>query len=457
MAIFLTNTLGGAKSEFVPADPARVSVYVCGPTVYDSTHVGHARAAVAFDVLRRHLMWRGMKVLYVRNITDVDDKIIDRARELGEDPAVLAERYTREYEEAMTALGVLPPDVAPRASGHVTEMIELIARLIDEGYAYPAAGSVYFAVEKFDGYGKLSGRSLDDLRAGTRVEPAAEKHHPLDFALWKALKPGEPSWSSPWGRGRPGWHIECSAMAARYLGPSFDIHGGGSDLMFPHHENEIAQSEAALGVAPFARWWLHNGHVQIGGESMSKSLKNYIAVRSALEDYAPQVLRMFLLSAHYRSPVSYAKESLDEARSVWARFESFLRAAPTGGADGSPSMLEEFGAAMDDDLNTPRALAALHSLIDSGNRALESGDAAFAAGVRAAVCDALGVLGIEPSAAGRAGSRALAEAVELLIELRAKARQDRDFETADRIRSRLEQAGVKLEDTAQGTRWFALP
>jgi cysteinyl-tRNA synthetase len=330
-------------------------------------------------------------------------------------------------------------------------MLAMIDRLVDGGYAYPADGSVYFSVEKFPGYGKLSGRSLDDLRAGERVEPAAGKHHPLDFALWKGAKPGEPSWDSRWGPGRPGWHIECSAMSVRYLGMSFDVHGGGADLVFPHHENEIAQSEAALGEAPFARWWVHNGHVQISGEKMSKSLRNYVLVDEVLKDYPPQVLRLFILSAHYRSPIAYGPEALDEAASVWTRFESFLRIAPAG--EGPVAGLDAFGDAMDDDLNTPRAIAALHGLVADGHRALESGDAVAAGAARASVAEGLRVLGCEP--ASRAGAASIGPLVELLLEMREQARVSKDFGRADEIRRRLAQAGIRVEDSAQGPRWFS--
>jgi cysteinyl-tRNA synthetase len=454
MTLAFTNTLGGAIEPFRPGNPPGVSVYVCGPTVYDVPHIGHGRAAVVFDVLRRHLAWRGHDVLYVQNITDVDDKIIQKAGELGVECAIVAERYTRAYQDAMRALNVLPPDIVPRASGHIPEMIEMIVRLIDEGFAYAGEGSAYFAVEKFPGYGKLSNRSLDDLRAGERVEPAPGKHHPLDFALWKAAKPGEPSWSSPWGPGRPGWHIECSAMSVRYLGPSFDIHGGGADLIFPHHENEIAQSEAAFDTT-FARYWLHNGHVKIRGEKMSKSLKNYVNVQEVLEDYSPNVLRFFFCQAHYRSQIDYGPDALDEAKVVWDRFGAFLRASrtATSDGDGADGKLDRFGAALDDDLNTPQALTELHEIVSRGNRALESGDTAAAAAERDALVEGLGVLGLSTDADD--GSRdVVGPLVELLLEQRERARTDKDFARADEIRDRLAGIGVRVEDSASGPRWF---
>ncbi len=453
MTIRFTNTLGGAKLDFVPLIEGRAGIYVCGPTVYDVPHVGHARAAVVFDVLRRHLIWRGYEVFFVRNITDVDDKIINKANELGVDSAVVAERYTRTYDDAMRGLNVLPPDVAPHAAGHIPEMIEMIAALIDRGFAYPGEGSVYYAVEKFDGYGKLSGRGLDELSNRERVEAAAGKHHPLDFALWKSAKPGEPSWSSPWGPGRPGWHIECSAMSARYLGQLFDIHGGGADLIFPHHENEIAQSEATHGT-DFARYWLHNGHVKIRGEKMSKSLKNYVDVGEVLEDYPADVLRIFFCGANYRSQIDYGPDALDEAKAVWERFRAFLRVAPE--AEVSPELvatrLEAFGAAMDDDLNTPGALAALHELTRQGHSAIERGETIIASEARAAVVVGLGVLGCEVIADAR--TDIVGPLVELLLEQRQASRAAKDFARADEIRDRLTAIGVQVEDSAEGPRWF---
>jgi len=448
MTIRFTNTLGGAKEPFEPLHPPRVGIYVCGPTVYDTPHIGNARPEVVFDVLRRHLRRRGYDVFLVRNYTDIDDKIINRAREENVDWAVIADRYIRAYEEAMDALGVERPDVAPRATGHLLEMQALIADLVEQGFAYAAEGSVYYSVEKFGDYGKLAGRSLDDLVARERVEPAPGKHHTFDFALWKGAKPAEPSWPSPWGPGRPGWHIECSAMVERYLGVPFDIHGGGADLIFPHHENEIAQSQAIRGG--FARWWLHNGMIQIRSEKISKSLRNYVLVPEALEDYAPQVLRLFILGAHYRSQASYGPEALDEARSIWERFRAFLRAAPSGGVTGD--LLDGFDEAMDDDLNTPRAIAELHAITSEGNKAIESGDAAKAATARAALVEGLGVLGCEPDE-GSSGRDVVGPLVEALLEQREQARAAKEFERADAIRDRLAQIGVTVEDSAEGPRW----
>ncbi len=453
MPIRFTNTLGGEKVPFEPLDPPKVSIYVCGPTVYDTPHIGNARPAVVFDVLRRHLAWRGYDVLFVRNITDVDDKLIAKAKELNTEVAVVAERFTRVYEDAMRALRVLPPDVAPRASAHIPEMIELISVLESNGLAYAGEGSVYYSVEKFGPYGRLSGRSLDDLANRERVEPAPGKHHPLDFALWKAAKPGEPSWSSPWGPGRPGWHIECSAMSARYLGQPFDIHGGGSDLIFPHHENEIAQSEGAHDTE-FARYWLHNGHINIRGEKMSKSLRNYTFVTEVLEDFPPEVFRMFICGAHYRSQIDYGLSSLEEATAVWDRFRSFLRVAPDGdvASEAVSARLTAFGEAMDDDLNTPGALAALHEIVREGNSAVERDERDVAATARAAVVQGLSIFGCEPDTGGR--TDLVGPLVELLLEQRQQARDAKDFARADEIRNRLQDIGVAVEDSADGPRWF---
>jgi cysteinyl-tRNA synthetase len=450
--IRFTNTLGGDKKEFTPLAPPRVTIYACGPTVYDVPHVGHARLEIVFDVLRRHLLWRGFDVFYVRNITDVDDKIINLASAEGVDPFVVADRYTRAYDDAMRDLNVLAPDLAPRASGHIIEMQEMIARLIDAGSAYPGEGSVYFAVEKFEGYGKLSGRGLDEIVNRERVEPAPGKHHPLDFALWKAAKPGEPSWPSPWGPGRPGWHIECSVMATRYLGQPFDIHGGGADLIFPHHENEIAQSEALGGT--FACWWLHEGHLNFGGEKMSKSTKNYVDVAELLRDNAAQVVRLYFCAAHYRSQMDFHPEALAEAASVWDRFRGYLRVAPSTEAadDDVAKRLEAFGDAMDDDLNTPAALASIHELVKDGYSAIERGEDAIAGEVRAAVEMALGVLGCEIGSDGR--TDLVGPLVEALLTEREAARARKDFDRADTIRQTLAEIGITVEDSPSGPRWF---
>ena len=459
----LYNTLTRSVTDFDTRDEGRVGIYVCGPTVQDVPHFGHARAAVVPDVLRRWLLHRGYEVLFVRNITDVEDKIIDKAQQEGRHPAAVAEHYTRVYEELMARLHVMPPDIVPRATGHIIEMIGLIERLVEVGAAYEAAGDVFFSVRKFDTYGQLSGRNVDDLRAGARIEPTEQKRDPLDFVLWKAAKPGEPAWASPWGRGRPGWHIECSAMAAKYLGAAFDIHCGGLDLVFPHHENEIAQSEAASGRR-FARYWVHNGMVTLDDEKMSKSVGNVIGLAEALDRYGPNVLRLNLLSAHYRSPVDFSEARLAEARAGFDRWSAFLRTTA-----GLPEMetkaarehepvaraAARFEQAMDDDLATPAAQAALFDLVSEGNRALKGEDTGTAAAVRAGLLELTGVLGytFEISAGD---DNLIGPLVEELLALRRQARDRKDFATADAIRARLADIGIVVEDSADGTRWHVV-
>ncbi len=363
------------KEEFVPVTPGEVKMYVCGVTVYDMCHIGHARSIVLFDVIYRYLKYKNFAVTYVRNFTDVDDKIINRARERGEDWKTLAERYIREFYTDMDALGCLRPTHEPRATDHIRHIQELIRRLIENGYAYEADGDVMFSVERFHGYGKLSGKKIEDLVAGARVEVDEKKRSPLDFALWKAAKPGEPFWESPWGPGRPGWHIECSAMSMHLLGEHFDIHGGGADLTFPHHENEIAQSESVAG-APFAKYWIHNGFVNIRQEKMSKSLGNVLNIRDILQEIHPEVLRLFLLSSHYRSPLDYNDTSVKEAATGLHRLYSSLASLDALGGDGAadslPPALDDIRAkfceAMDDDFNTPRCLALLFDAARAINR-----------------------------------------------------------------------------------------
>ncbi|HJW35756.1 MAG TPA: cysteine--tRNA ligase, partial [Actinomycetes bacterium] len=416
MALQLHNTLTRRKEPFVPRDPGRVGIYLCGITVYGEPHVGNLRNVVVFDVLRRHLTASGYDVLYVRNYTDVDDKIINAA---GHDPLrafVVAEHWTRVYDEITAALGVLPPDIAPRASGHIPEMLALIAGLVGAGLAYQAGGDVYFAVGKWPEYGRLSGRDLAELQAGARVEVNPDKRDPLDFALWKAAKPGEPTWDSPWGPGRPGWHIECSAMAGRYLGRAFDIHGGGEDLIFPHHENEIAQSEGATGE-PFARYWLHNAFLELKGEKMAKSVGNVVSPRELLGRHRGVVLRYALLGAHYRSPLEFSEEVLADAAASYDRLATFAtnaaRALSFNGAEPGPGdpaagpadpggWRERFQAALDDDLNVPAALAVLFDLVAEANPlmvGLERGDTGAAGELRdrfATFLDLAGRLGFTP-------------------------------------------------------------
>ena len=451
----LYNTLTRTVEDFTTRDEGRVGIYVCGPTVQNVPHFGHARAAVVPDVLRRWLRYRGYTVFFVRNITDVDDKIIDRAAAEEQLPATIAETYTRIYEREMARLNVLPPDVAPRATGHIIEMIGLIERLVEVGAAYEAGGDVFFSVRKFDSYGQLSGRNVDDLRSGARVEPTERKRDPLDFALWKAAKPGEPSWASPWGRGRPGWHIECSAMAAKYLGVAFDIHAGGLDLIFPHHENEIAQSEAASGRR-FARYWVHNGMVTLDEEKMSKSVGNVIGLTEALDRFGANILRLFLLSAHYRSPVDFNEERLADMRAGFDRWTAFVRATrglePDEPAADLGTFRQRFEDAMDDDIGTPAAQAALFDLVGDGNRALERGDTATAAAARDMFCELADVLGFSFSDTEQ-HSDLVGPLVEELLQLRQEARARKDFATADQIRLRLGEIGIAVEDTAQGARW----
>ncbi len=475
MGLAVTNSFTRRKEPFEPLEPGRVSIYVCGPTVYDHPHIGHARAAVGFDVIRRTFVALGYDVTYVQNITDVDDKIIARSAEEKRSPWAVAEEYTRSYQDGMKALGVLPPDVVPRATGHIIEMLDLTGALIESGVAYPIGGDVYFSVDSFPGYGALSNRSLDEMRAGERVEPDPKKRRPLDFALWKGAKPGEPSWPSPWGPGRPGWHIECSAMSMKYLGETFDIHGGGQDLIFPHHENERAQSEAASGRR-FARYWLHNGFVTIDSEKMSKSLKNFVTLSDVLDAYPAPAVRTLLVSAHYRSPIDFHAGALDEASATWRRLETFARNAAEVVAARGPNratILEPvdapadrhrlaFVAAMQDDFNTPAAIAALFELVSDANPLIEGaegGDAEAASGLAACLStfsSLSAVLGLDPIGQwphAVAGEQVVAALIEAMLEMREKARADRDFATADLIRGRLIAAGIAVEDRTGGPRW----
>jgi cysteinyl-tRNA synthetase len=457
-AMRLYNTLTRSVQEFETRDEGRVGMYVCGPTVQAPPHFGHARAEIVPDLLRRWLSYRGYQVFCVRNITDVDDKIIARGRDEGRAAVVVAEEYARVYERQIERLGVLPPHVAPRATGHIIEMIALIERLVEVGAAYESGGDVFFAVRSFDRYGQLSGHNVDELRSGARVEPDERKRDPLDFALWKRAKVGEPSWTSPWGRGRPGWHIECSAMAGKYLGSAFDVHAGGLDLIFPHHENEIAQSEAASGRR-FARFWLHNGLLMMGDTKMSKSLGNVISLDQALDRYGPNVLRMFFLSAHYRSPMDFDEERLAEAAAAFDRWSAFERVTqqlpPPDGASSTAvaDIRRRFEQAMDDDLGTPAAQAALFDLVSAGNRMLEAGQRTEAAEARALLSELTEMLGYDMS--GQASGADLVEPlVAELLALRSQARERRDFATADAIRARLTQLGVVVEDSAEGPRWY---
>ena len=451
------NTLTRAKQEFVPIDPPRVHMYVCGMTVYDYCHLGHARVLVVFDVVQRWLRASGYTLTYARNITDVDDKIIKRAVENGESIGALTERFIRYMDEDAAALGVQKPDFEPRATQYVPQMLSMIGALERNGLAYRAAdGDVNYPVREFEGYGKLSGKSLEDLRAGERVEVNETKRDPLDFALWKHSKAGEPAWDSPWGKGRPGWHIECSAMSCTLLGEHFDIHGGGQDLQFPHHENEIAQSEGATGKT-FVNVWMHNGFVRVDNEKMSKSLGNFFTIRDILKRFDAEVVRFFIVRAHYRSPLNYSDQHLDDARQGLARLYTALKGAPpeAGAPDWDEPHAMRFRAAMDDDFNTPEAVAALFDLANEANR---SRSAEHLRQLRA-LGGLLGLLGRDSDAFLKSvptteEGAALPEAeIEALILARKEARAAKDFARADQIRAELLAKGVALEDGPKGTTW----
>ena len=462
------NTLTKRKEPFHPLRPGEVRIYVCGPTVYDYIHIGNARSFVAFDVVRRYLEYKGFKVKFVSNITDVDDKTIRRAKELNITLQQLGELYTEAYFEDLKALRVRKADVNPRATQHIGEMIALIEKLIEKGYAYVVEGNVYYDVTKFPEYGKLSGVKVESLIKGARVEVDPNKRNPADFALWKSRKPGEPFWYSPWGPGRPGWHIECSVMSSIYLGETFDIHAGGKDLIFPHHENEIAQSEAASGK-PLARYWLHNEWLTINGEKMSKSLGNFITVRDAVSKYGAQTLRMFLISAHYRSPIDFNERTIEQARrnleKIRSSIQAFrrLRELETQ-VEGEKELLahvedlrHRFEEAMDDDFNTPKALAAIFDFISELNEFTGSreGVSRETKGRVLKVIEELldGVLGIETKVEEKEVQGLSPKLVELILEVRNVLRRRRDYETADFIRSKLEELGFVIEDSASGTKW----
>ncbi len=455
------NSLTRQKEPFTPIEPAKVRMYVCGMTVYDYCHLGHARVLVVFDVVVRYLRACGYQVIYVRNITDIDDKIIQRAIQNGEEFGVLTSRFIQAMHEDCAALGVLPPDKEPRATQSIDDIIAMITTLVDKGYAYAAGnGDVYYDVSRFPTYGRLSGEQQEDLRAGARVEVDVAKDDPLDFVLWKAAKPDEPSWPSPWGAGRPGWHIECSAMSTRCLGDHFDIHGGGMDLKFPHHENEIAQSEAATG-RKFVNFWMHNGFVRVNEEKMSKSLGNFFTVREILTRYRPEEVRYFILASHYRSPLNYTEDNLDQARAALARLYTALR----GLGSAEPIDVEyrqRFDAAMDDDFNTAEALSVLFGLANECNRerATDPARAGRLAATLRSLAGQLGILQDDPNsflqAVPTAGNEQVGPdtaQIEALIALRLAARQARNWAESDRIRDLLKEQGVVLEDGAQGTTW----
>ena len=455
----LYNTLTGQAQEFVPTEGNTVKMYVCGVTPYSSTHVGHALSYVVFDVLRRYLEYKGYNVRHVQNFTDVDDKIIQRAQERGIDPDELAEQFIDDFFRTMDALNIQRAHVYPRATQEIGPIIETIRSLVEKDYAYPAGGDVFFRVTRSQDYGKLSHRTLDGMIAGARVDVDEHKENPMDFALWKGARPGEPSWESPWGPGRPGWHIECTAMSTTYLGESLDIHGGGQDLIFPHHENEIAQSEASTGHQPFSRYWVHNGLLRLGEDKMSKSLGNLVSVEDALERHDPDSLRLYFLSSHYRSPLQFTEEGC----AAMSRSTERLRHAVSRDDDNTGQTLdgtpyrETFLEAMDDDLNTPRALAVLFDMARDINRCQDSGGQAKEA--QETLRHLGGILGVtfaEPLTATQE-SLAAKPFIELLLETRTQLRQAKEYSLADRIRQGLASQGVIVEDTAQGTNWEYRP
>jgi len=460
------NTLTRCKQSFVPIKPGKVGMYVCGMTVYDYCHLGHARVMVVFDMVKSWLAVSGLDVTYVRNITDIDDKIIKRAAENKESIGTLTGRFIAAMHEDAALLGIAEPSFEPRATGHIPDMIDIIKALIDRGIAYAALnGDVYYAVHQFPGYGKLSGKSLDELRAGERVEVDPGKRDALDFVLWKAAKPDEPSWEAPWGKGRPGWHIECSAMSEHLLGAHFDIHGGGQDLQFPHHENEIAQSEGAHGHT-FVNYWMHNGFVRVDNEKMSKSLGNFFTVREILKKYDAEVVRFFILRAHYRSPLNYSDQHLDDAKQALTRLYTALRGIDPDlmQIDWQEPRAARFKLAMDDDFNTPEALAVLFELANEVNRARSARDARLLKSIASTLGllrrDSEQYLKAEPGisqtadvAADASGIAFSAQMIDRRIAERSAARKAKDFAESDRIRDELQDAGILLEDTAEGTIW----
>ena len=474
MTLKLYNTATRSKEDFQPIEEGKVGIYVCGVTVYDLCHIGHARSAIVFDVLVRYLRAKGYDVTYVRNFTDVDDKIIERARIAGKETGALAQEFIDAFYEDMGKLGVLKADVEPRATEHIDGMIDMISTLLERGYAYAEGTDVYFSVEAYKGYGELSGRKLEDMKAGCRIAVDENKRHPMDFVLWKAAKPGEPQWPSPWGPGRPGWHLECSVMSNRYLGPTFDIHGGGRDLLFPHHENERAQSVCANGGG-FARYWVHNGFVTVESEKMSKSLGNFLTIRDALKEYHPEVLRLFLLSKHYRGPLDFSKsdvlglqEGLVRIYRTLQRLEELSAPPSTGSGTPSPApFMERFLEIMDEDLNTAGAIGLIFEKVREMNRVMDASDGTMDADTRIAlegdrlqIFEAGRVLGLFDETPSDffaqltdASPQIDPQEIETLIEKRAVARAQKDWAASDAIRDRLKELGVVLEDGPKGTTW----
>jgi cysteinyl-tRNA synthetase len=467
MSLKIFNTLSGEKEDFAPLIAGEVRMYVCGVTVYDSSHIGHARSLLTFDTIYRYLKFSGYRVQFVRNFTDIDDKIINKAKDQKIGCEAITDRYIEEFHRDADSLGLLPPSLEPRATLHIAEIIELIQKLEERQLAYRIDGDVFFSVPDFPGYGKLSRKRIDELEAGARVEVDERKKSPLDFALWKSSKSGEPSWESPWGPGRPGWHIECSAMSSKYLGQPFDIHGGGRDLMFPHHENEIAQSEGAFGL-PLARYWMHNGLLTVNGEKMSKSLGNYFTIEEILQEHDPVAVRQLFLASHYRSPGDFSKEGLQEAgRAAERIYETIERIACSGinrqNRIADASLLASFRQEMDDDFNTPRALALIFDEVRSLNRLLDAkknDGLAERASALETMCEALGLLQDDPERFfGRKKARWLrqqgftADEVQKAIAARDQARVEKNWQEADRIRNELLAKGIVVEDSRGSTTW----
>ncbi len=457
------NTLTRSIEEFIPLQPGKVSMYVCGPTVYAKAHIGHAMSALVFDIIRRYLEFRGYDVRHVMNFTDVDDKIILRAGEKGMDPFALGEMYIREFEEHLREFNILPATVNPRATREMDQIITMISGLIDKGFAYPVDGDVYFRVTRDDKYGKLSGRRIDDMQSGYRIDVDARKEHPMDFALWKSAKPGEPAWDSPWGKGRPGWHIECSAMNLNHLGEQIDIHGGGNDLIFPHHENEIAQSECFTGKQ-FARYWIHNGMLQLSGEKMSKSVGNLVTIEEFLASHPADTLRMLVLNSGYRNPLSYSDDILIQAERAIDRLRSGLKPALPGVTGASQSTLDMLASqaiateqgfiqSMDDDFNSAGALAQLFELVRVINQARADGatDEQLST-ARQQLLTLTGVLGLTLEKSAESG-HAADGFIDLLVEIRRDMRVNKLWQLSDKVRDRLAELGVVLEDSKEGTSW----
>ena len=471
MAIKIYNTLTRKKEELIPVEPGKIRMYLCGPTVYDYFHIGNARPFIIYDVFRRYLMYRGYDVKFVMNITDVDDKIIKKANEENVPATKIAEKYTTAFFEDIQKLGIKSADVYPKATENINEIIQLIKKLIDRGIAYQVAGDVFYSVTSFPDYGKLSGKNIEELKSGARIEVDPRKKNPLDFALWKSAKPGEPFWESPWGKGRPGWHIECSVMSMRHLGETIDIHAGGSDLIFPHHENEIAQSEGATGK-PFVKYWMHNGFLNIEGEKMSKSLGNFFTAREIMEKYHPAVLRMFFLMKHYRSPINFSEERIQEAKHALERIitalqniEEALRETdrPSVDEEGTLSgtienLKEDFLAELDDDFNTAGAISKIFDMVKEINfilskSKLSKGDYVDLIKIKSAIEDFDSFLGILSLKDVQLSTVAEESLIEILIDIRNELRKEKNWRLADEIRHRLEDLGIELKDHPGRTAW----